>query len=1328
MRIFWLIVKNKARQISFYGNIVCILIAMVFYASNVLAVDCSQDGIPLYTQVEVDNFQATYGGGGTCDTIQGRLLIGGNDIVDLTPLSDLTSVESITIGFTDALTSLDGLDALTNVVWDVNIYHNNALTNINGLAALNSVGGTIEISENDALTNVNGLASLTSVVALNIYGNDVLTDVDGLAALTNTSGSMDIELNRALKDLDGLASLTSVGRNLSIWKNDSLTNIYGLAGLTSVSQSLSIRENNALANLGGLAALEQVGGLDIAYNNSLTDLSGLSALTNVTGIFYIGGNDALSSLGGLDSLTSIGGLEIFSNDSLTSLNGLPVFTSLGRLRIGGNPALADLDALSALTSVTTDLSINGNAALTNLDALAALTSVGGSLDIAFNTSLSSISGLAALMSVNSFFEIRNSDSLTNLSGLESLNSVGYLFIRENDSLTSLNGLSALSDVRDLNILDNPALIDLNGLSALTGIDQNLTITRNNALTSANGLAALVSVGSHVELTQNASLSSCAGLSALLDDVDDDLPGPGPGSSGVPDVGDAVSVSDNLVGCNTVEEILASADSDGDGIPDIYDNCPETANSDQADTDGDGIGNACDNQDDTDADGDGVWDEIDNCPAVPNPDQQDSDNNGTGDACEQSDIFEQQSLVAKAFESTRNLDDTCRGIIEINNERLALIHVDTYGCELWKLDEPTGATLFADINSGEDSSEINLFEYFPYNDWYYFGAYDNLNGGQLRRTDGQTVEMIEDTEPGSAEFSSVPINRADFNGRYYFTGRELVEPAEFYSTDGSTMRVEPQGSLEANGRVEGFYTMLDKLIVTITDDTHGREPWIFDGSEYRLLQDMVPGPESSLLSNTGWFPFDENRVFNAQVLNESGEYETSYFFTDGDTVTKLPHSGPWLDYNRRGGSVRTRDAFYGVDAYLPGGNSTGIPVSRISRESTASFELPTDLSKPSLSTAAILDNNALVLNFGRLFILDEDSAVELPFNMPTDWQESTFKFVGSGAYFNHAYIKETGNGGKSRVWAWNFTGAGLLMAGEGNTVTHAEYFRQIGNDIYFYGEDEQVGMALRKIPDALIKPLPPLGAVTGSWYDPATSGQGFVLHPVDNDYTVISFYGFEDNGKPLWLTGVGASPLKPGYTNEITMNVNSGGNFGSFSPDNINEQPWGTLKITFSTCREATAEFDGLSGQQTMNMVRLAGLEGINCYYITPPAPESAGLTGSWYDPATSGQGLVLHPVNDEQMIVSFYGYKNNSERLWLIGVFNGEIIKGEPLVIDVITASGGSFGGFTPEDITETPWGTLTINFDDCSNATATLDGVDGQQIMNMVKLAGLQGSGLDCH
>ncbi len=50
-----------------------------------------------------------------------------------------------------------------------------------------------------------------------------------------------------------------------------------------------------------------------------------------------------------------------------------------------------------------------------------------------------------------------------------------------------------------------------------------------------------------------------------------------------------------------EDPLAE-DSDGDGIPDVCDNCPAVANTDQSDADGDGIGDACDTCQDVDHDG------------------------------------------------------------------------------------------------------------------------------------------------------------------------------------------------------------------------------------------------------------------------------------------------------------------------------------------------------------------------------------------------------------------------------------------------------------------------------------------------------------------------------------------------------------------------------------------------------------------------------------------------------------------------------------------------------------------------------------------------------
>jgi len=88
-------------------------------------------------------------------------------------------------------------------------------------------------------------------------------------------------------------------------------------------------------------------------------------------------------------------------------------------------------------------------------------------------------------------------------------------------------------------------------------------------------------------------------------------------------------------------VCGSADTDGDGITDDYDNCPEDTNTDQTDTDFDEVGDVCDNcpsvsnseQADSELEPDGIGDACDNCVPIANPDQADWNWDGVGDACD-----------------------------------------------------------------------------------------------------------------------------------------------------------------------------------------------------------------------------------------------------------------------------------------------------------------------------------------------------------------------------------------------------------------------------------------------------------------------------------------------------------------------------------------------------------------------------------------------------------------------------------------------------------------------------------------------------------------------
>lgn len=71
-----------------------------------------------------------------------------------------------------------------------------------------------------------------------------------------------------------------------------------------------------------------------------------------------------------------------------------------------------------------------------------------------------------------------------------------------------------------------------------------------------------------------------------------------------------------------------ADSDGDNVPDIKDNCVSISNTDQVDLNNNGRGDVCD-----DFDKDGVINSKDNCPDLPNYNQIDTDGDKIGDVCD-----------------------------------------------------------------------------------------------------------------------------------------------------------------------------------------------------------------------------------------------------------------------------------------------------------------------------------------------------------------------------------------------------------------------------------------------------------------------------------------------------------------------------------------------------------------------------------------------------------------------------------------------------------------------------------------------------------------------
>lgn len=236
-------------------------IAMAF-PECALATDCSPADITLFSQAEIDGFQADHGGGGTCDTVSGNLGIHGDSITNLDGLADLVTIEGrLNIRDISTLVELDGLDSLTRVGGDLVVYQNPELKSLGGFAALQEVGGDLEL-----------------------FNNYRATDVTAFQALRAVGGTLTIRDMVAWSDLNAFPSLTSV------------------------AQGLEIRDNNLMFRISGLNRLVEVGGdLSLTYNSSLTELTGMTQLVTVGGDFYLSNNELLTDISGLLRMTSVGG-------------------------------------------------------------------------------------------------------------------------------------------------------------------------------------------------------------------------------------------------------------------------------------------------------------------------------------------------------------------------------------------------------------------------------------------------------------------------------------------------------------------------------------------------------------------------------------------------------------------------------------------------------------------------------------------------------------------------------------------------------------------------------------------------------------------------------------------------------------------------------------------------------------------------------------------------------------------------------------------------------------------------------------------------------------
>ena len=240
-------------------------------------------------------------------------------------------------------------------------------------------------------------------------------------------------------------------------------------------------------------------------------------------------------------------------------------------------------------------------------------------------------------------------------------------------------------------------------------------------------------------------------------------------------------------------------------------------------------------------------------------------------------------------------------------------------------------------------------------------------------------------------------------------------------------------------------------------------------------------------------------------------------------------------------------------------------------------------------------------------------------------------------------------------------------------------------------------------------------LTGSWYEPATNGQGFQIEvfpdlvAAGTGSVQLSWFTFDTvaggANRQRWYTLSGN--VASGQPNaSLTIYQNTGGNFNA--PPITNGIPVGTATLSFASCTSGQLSYnftDGSGRTGTIPLTRIA--QNVTCS-TTSARPTNADFTFSsnWYNSATSGQGFVVevNPLNGS-VFVPWYTYAPAGASAGAAGqrwyTASGIFAPGSRSIpMDIFETIGGVFDDPTGPAPTSTKVGTGTIAFQSCSTAT----------------------------
>jgi hypothetical protein len=240
-------------------------------------------------------------------------------------------------------------------------------------------------------------------------------------------------------------------------------------------------------------------------------------------------------------------------------------------------------------------------------------------------------------------------------------------------------------------------------------------------------------------------------------------------------------------------------------------------------------------------------------------------------------------------------------------------------------------------------------------------------------------------------------------------------------------------------------------------------------------------------------------------------------------------------------------------------------------------------------------------------------------------------------------------------------------------------------------------------------------LTGAWYNQTYPGQGFQFSIADG-FLFGAWYTFDDGSgggpeRQRWYSLQADIPGEPTQA-DLAVYENASGNFDA--PPSTSASRVGSATLSFESCTSAHFAYaldDGRTGDIALQNL----LPNVECMETGVPEtpPGDFGESGTWYDPTTGGQGLMI-TVNPEaeQVFAGWYTYASNGagggddEQRWY-SLQGGYGVGHTSMDVFIYVSTGGTFSDVG--SVSTSPVGEATLTFHTCYTATLDYTFDDGE-------------------